>query len=537
MLGGPAQPNGHHQHHQSNLRANVTDSVHDGQGAFDSTTFRTGFTPGGGTGFTPGYTSLMGAAGYGSLPLPSPNTTAFLNMVTNSTPLGEGGEASANLSTGGAPHHPSALPPHMQQHHELSHTGHPDMGQDTITPNTLSALTGVYNDMNRGPSGPHPSQPPFFPQQPPMHPGGPHASMPPQPLQQPPVDYAQQSANAASQAANGLFLLSQAHHELSKREEAEGRHGAPLMAKKTSIGAVPPGSGRPPVGSNGPIAGVPVPGLNGSTNGNGTVNGGTNSHKRKSDPAVIKPPTSKKGKKNTGATAPTPAATIAALMTPPKSGGVGGVGAGSAGGVKEENQSASPNFSIQSDDDFLEKMEGGDGDGFGGGSRGPETEEDKRKNFLERNRQGEWVVDKMVASVLSAWLLSDILPVNCLTPAPFLTLSTYALSNPVTCVTRAASALPLFAHPPFQSCRPLLRRSTPSLTNVTTTTTAALKCRQRKKAWLGELQTKVEQMAMENDRLNQTIQGLHDELARLNSILMQHRDCGLGQPGYGRPIR
>ena len=67
---------------------------------------------------------------------------------------------------------------------------------------------------------------------------------------------------------------------------------------------------------------------------------------------------------------------------------------------------------------------------------------------------------------------------------------------------------------------------------------AALKCRQRKKAWLNELQTKVAQLNMENERLQQKVQGLHDEVGRLSSILMQHRDCNLGIPtGYGRPMR
>lgn len=51
---------------------------------------------------------------------------------------------------------------------------------------------------------------------------------------------------------------------------------------------------------------------------------------------------------------------------------------------------------------------------------------------------------------------------------------------------------------------------------------------------------------MENDRLNQTVAGLHDEVSRLTGILMQHRDCGLAGPPpgqmvgaglmYGRPI-
>lgn len=68
---------------------------------------------------------------------------------------------------------------------------------------------------------------------------------------------------------------------------------------------------------------------------------------------------------------------------------------------------------------------------------------------------------------------------------------------------------------------------------------AALKCRQRKKQWLNELQSKVESLQMENDRLNQTVAGLHDEIGRLSGVLIQHRDCGLGLPtGYGRaPMR
>ena len=87
---------------------------------------------------------------------------------------------------------------------------------------------------------------------------------------------------------------------------------------------------------------------------------------------------------------------------------------------------------------------------------------------------------------------------------------------------------PIFALlfiPPPQST------TTPSLSRSHTNNAAALKCRQRKKAWLNELQTKVEQLQMENDRLNQTVAGLHDEVSRLTGILMQHRDCGLGGPG------
>ncbi|ORX33399.1 Aft1 HRA domain-domain-containing protein [Kockovaella imperatae] len=377
MLTGPQNANG-------STQANGTGSKPEGGqtegGAFDGSTFRTGFTPGTGSGFTPGYSSLVGNNFASSLPMPSPNTAAFLNMVTNETPTGEGGEGGGangersnasqpNGQPSGGP--PNAIPPHMQQQHGLSHL-QSEMPQETITPNTLSALTGVFNDMSRQQQQ----------QQQQQQQGGPpqsngHMFYPPMQHPVPHVDYAQQSANAASQAANGLFLLSQAHQELSKREE-EGRSSSPDAPQPRTAKA------------------------------NGQA--GT---KRKSEPAAapVKPP--KKGRK--------------ASQAPPKI------------------ESTSP-MSMGDLDEDQEAREARLGR--------PETEEEKRKNFLERNRQ------------------------------------------------------------------------------------AALKCRQRKKAWLQELQTKVEQLTMENERLQQTIGGLHDEVGRLSSVLMQHRDCGLGIPtGYGRPIR
>jgi ATF/CREB family transcription factor len=155
---------------------------------------------------------------------------------------------------------------------------------------------------------------------------------------QPHIDYAQQSANAASQAANGLFLLSQAHQELSKREE-EGRGPSPLTAKRTSVGAVPPGSGKGP----GPVPNLPGP-------------SGSGGQKRKSDADLNGAGTGGKGGKK-GKKADAVAA--AAIM--------------------KKDESASPSFSMMDDDDDGEvRMINGK----------PETEEDKRKNFLERNRQG-----------------------------------------------------------------------------------------------------------------------------------------------------
>lgn len=322
MLAGPAQANG-----QANAPRPAEGQP--SEGTFDQNTFRTGFTPGASTGFTPNYSSLMAGNFASSLPMPSPNTAAFLNMVTNSTPMegaaGENGQAPQAPAEGQPPHPPTAIPPHMQQHHGLAHLQPQqhggEMGQETITPGTLSALTGVFNDMNRGvpPHAPHPPQffqpgmphpPPGMPPHTHAHQGAPHA------------DYAQQSANAASQAANGLFLLSQAHQELSKREE-EGRGTAPLMGKR-AVSNLPPNA-------------RPQPPQNASS---------TAGTKRKSDAGQAK--AGKKGKKNT---------------------------------PEDKMESASPNF--DSDDDA-------DGDKRSNNGK-PETEEDKRKNFLERNRQGETI--------------------------------------------------------------------------------------------------------------------------------------------------
>jgi ATF/CREB family transcription factor len=121
-------------------------------------------------------------------------------------------------------------------------------------------------------------------------------------------------------------LLSQAHQELSKREE-EGRGTTPLAGKRTSVGAVPPGSGKIPPSS----AGL--------------------GQKRKSD---------------TGPTGGT--------------GGKGGKkGKKASEAAMKKDESASPSFSMMEDEDDGEpRMINGR----------PETEEEKRKNFLERNRQG-----------------------------------------------------------------------------------------------------------------------------------------------------
>ncbi|CAG8982826.1 hypothetical protein HYALB_00006635 [Hymenoscyphus albidus] len=54
---------------------------------------------------------------------------------------------------------------------------------------------------------------------------------------------------------------------------------------------------------------------------------------------------------------------------------------------------------------------------------------------------------------------------------------------------------------------------------------AALKCRQRKKQWLANLQQKVEIFSSENDQLSQQISSLREEVVNLKTILMAHKDC------------
>ncbi|TVY34982.1 Transcription factor [Lachnellula subtilissima] len=58
---------------------------------------------------------------------------------------------------------------------------------------------------------------------------------------------------------------------------------------------------------------------------------------------------------------------------------------------------------------------------------------------------------------------------------------------------------------------------------------AALKCRQRKKQWLANLQSKVELFSQENDQLSQQISGLREEVVNLKTILMAHKDCPVSQ--------
>ncbi|WEW55169.1 Transcription factor [Emydomyces testavorans] len=58
---------------------------------------------------------------------------------------------------------------------------------------------------------------------------------------------------------------------------------------------------------------------------------------------------------------------------------------------------------------------------------------------------------------------------------------------------------------------------------------AALKCRQRKKQWLANLQAKVEMYSQENDSLSTTVTKLREEIVTLKSMLLAHKECPVTQ--------
>ncbi|KAI9267301.1 hypothetical protein EDC94DRAFT_23466 [Helicostylum pulchrum] len=69
---------------------------------------------------------------------------------------------------------------------------------------------------------------------------------------------------------------------------------------------------------------------------------------------------------------------------------------------------------------------------------------------------------------------------------------------------------------------------------------AALKCRQRKKQWLQNLQTKVEYLAADNEQYHMQANALQEELINLKTLLMAHKDCPINQQdlkiALNRPI-
>src|SRR5688500_4393033 len=60
-------------------------------------------------------------------------------------------------------------------------------------------------------------------------------------------------------------------------------------------------------------------------------------------------------------------------------------------------------------------------------------------------------------------------------------------------------------------------------------TIAALKCRQRKKQWLANLQAKVEYLTNDNETLQNQAQSLREEILNLKTLLLAHKDCPIAQ--------
>lgn len=56
-----------------------------------------------------------------------------------------------------------------------------------------------------------------------------------------------------------------------------------------------------------------------------------------------------------------------------------------------------------------------------------------------------------------------------------------------------------------------------------------MKCRQRKKQWLANLQQKVEIFSQENDALAATVTQLREEIVGLKTLLLAHKDCPVSQ--------
>jgi len=252
-------------------------------------------------------------------------------------------------------------------------------GPATITPNTLNAITGVLSQSNSN-NSPHPLSVSHVPPQ-----ATTNGNQNGQSYYNQSNGYSNQAANAANTAANGLFLLSQAHQELTKRE-AEARAGGNTNGSANSANNSAP----PP-----------------AANKRGT--------KRKNtiDNSVSPAPVSKGKRSKPDTTVNTRSRRITV----------------SPDGFGEEEEEEDD----YDDDDLPMRKNGTKSNGRG--SKVPMTEEEKRKNFLERNRQ------------------------------------------------------------------------------------AALKCRQRKKAWLAQLQAKNEYLENENERLTNALVSSREEISRLSAIV------------------
>ncbi|KAE9577599.1 hypothetical protein CGMCC3_g6353 [Colletotrichum fructicola] len=225
-------------------------------------------------------------------------------------------------------------------------------------------------------------------------------------------------------AANGLFMLAQGRngaqppgyapatqaqsHPQPPPAPAQSVETSPQMGSVNGAGSAGAGSSVRGVSEGGSAASDESEQARPSTRGKGKRNstgGAVTNGRRKAEEPPVKAPPSKKAKTN--------------LSPPPDMNG-------------DESHS--------DDDDDMKKH-----DDKEGGSKSKMTDEEKRKNFLERNR------------------------------------------------------------------------------------VAALKCRQRKKQWLANLQSKVELFSSENDALTAQITQLREEVVNLKTLLLAHKDCPVTQ--------
>ncbi|PWN29155.1 hypothetical protein BDZ90DRAFT_231154 [Jaminaea rosea] len=400
-----------------------------GPQSFDPASFRTGFTPDL-SNFKTGLTPLGSANGY---PLPSPGTSAFLAMVNQGGSTITPNTFNAITNSFGGAGASGGDSKHTRDGSGPSSDGDFDLAFGKNLANRHAPQSGIRSsaaddagvkdgneDNHVSPSMIHQQQQQQPPQAPPQGAQGGK-----QPNGQP----------TSTQAASGLFLLSQAHQELSKRDEAAASHGHPV-----GPGTVPPGMMAHP---NGMPMHAPNPNAHYNTNASNMHNGPTPPQQQQ--PAGKSAP---KRKKSLGG------------QSENVDGNGGGTSTGKKGGVKKakalkKESSAAPSASVDEDQDELSGSENGGpnggADGSGAGGSGGDDDEEKRKNFLERNRQ------------------------------------------------------------------------------------AALKCRQRKKAWLQDLQAKVAFFESENGNLQGTIGALRNEVMFLKQQLMhtqQHMQAkGIQMPG------
>ncbi|KAL5527543.1 hypothetical protein ACEPAG_6344 [Sanghuangporus baumii] len=366
-------------------------SMHPPLFGFDpSGSFRTGLTPS--TGLTP----LVG--GPVSFPPPSPNTAAFLAMVNS----GAGGAAAATIT----PNTLNALAGVLQQSAASASqstnqqangvSNGSDGGNSSGNHNANGSSSSTTQSQAVAPTSVAPSQ---------------VAAPAPSTYQNGTLNSQNQNqtrsnnsnngypdaAGAANHAANGLFLLSQAHQELTKREEAQ----------KQSMAQA--GGGSAAKGSSAQNQA--------STNANGTSS-------------------AKRGSKRKAETASVTSNTSAKAETSKKSKALSTSSRGSTArrGSTVSNQDMEDDLGEEDEESGDEQQKTSQSTNHRQNKK-PETEEEKRRNFLERNRQ------------------------------------------------------------------------------------AALKCRQRKKQWLAQLQAKNEYLQNENERLTAALVASREEISRLSQLV------------------